>query len=277
MTEDAVSAADAWLEAAHAGQGFALRYPSDWRAYQGRGDRPLLLVGPGVASRPVVEAAAPPIPAGTGRDGYVDLQLASLGRLLTDLRLLGDTPPAWVTTRDGGCCAATARASSYSLSRCGPRWERGGHCRCLASASPPTTGASSRPSSASPPPLASPRPCPEERRDVRGEVATGVWRPRSGLYRDGLGGLDRPLPGMDGPGSGWATPTEGLRVLAAWDQHPDEPEQLAGPSGTVNLLAELGMVGPQGLHPLIRPSARRSPSRSSACCCGWARPRRLRA
>ncbi|MDP8931242.1 MAG: DUF1795 domain-containing protein [Actinomycetota bacterium] len=51
-----------------------------------------MLVGPGAASRPVVEAGAPPVPADMDFDGYVDLQLASLGRMLTDLRLLGNDP-----------------------------------------------------------------------------------------------------------------------------------------------------------------------------------------
>ncbi|MFN2556414.1 MAG: hypothetical protein ABR592_05990 [Nitriliruptorales bacterium] len=86
------SRTDGWVEAAHPDQGFTLRHPPDWRAHQGRGSRPLVLVGPGVASRPVAEAAAPPTPAAADLNGYVDVQLASLGRLLTDLRLISDDP-----------------------------------------------------------------------------------------------------------------------------------------------------------------------------------------
>lgn len=106
--------ADDWVKAAHADHGFTLRHPPDWRVFQGRGDRPLMLVGPGIAARPVVEAVAPAAPADTDLDNYVDLQLESLGRVLTDLRLLGDDP-AMVGHLEGRRLLCTYRQGIYLL------------------------------------------------------------------------------------------------------------------------------------------------------------------
>lgn len=106
--------ADDWVQAGHADHGFTLRHPPDWRALPGRGDRPLVLVGPGAASRPVIQAAAPRAPADTDLDGYVALQLESLGRLLTDLRLLGEEP-ARVSDLDGRRLLASYRQGIYLL------------------------------------------------------------------------------------------------------------------------------------------------------------------
>ncbi len=103
-----------WVEAAHADQGIALRHPPDWRALLGQGSRPLVVVGPGPGARPVVEAAAPLLPSADDLDTYVALQLESLGRLLTDLRLLDDGP-APVGELQGRRLLATYRQGVYLL------------------------------------------------------------------------------------------------------------------------------------------------------------------
>lgn len=106
--------ADDWVQAGHADHGFTLRHPPDWRALQGRGDRPLVLVGPSAAARPVIQAAAPRAPADTDLNGYIALQLESMGRLLTDLRLLGEEP-ARVSDLDGRRLLASYRQGIYLL------------------------------------------------------------------------------------------------------------------------------------------------------------------
>lgn len=73
-----------------------------------------MLVGPGAASRPVIQAAAPQAPADTGLDGYVALQLESMGRLLTDLHLLGEEP-ARMSDLDGRRLLASYRQGIYLL------------------------------------------------------------------------------------------------------------------------------------------------------------------
>ena len=105
---------DGWVEVTHASHGFSLRHPPDWRALQGQGNRPLVVVGPGPGPRPVVEAAAPLLPPAGDLDAYVALQLASLGRLLTDLRLL-DEGPAPVGAIDGRRLLTTYRQGVYLL------------------------------------------------------------------------------------------------------------------------------------------------------------------
>jgi len=114
MMERVQVLADDWVEAGHTDHGFTLCHPPDWRALQGWGDRPLVLVGPGAASRPVIQAAAPLAPADTELDGYVALQLESMGRLLTDLRLLGEEP-ARVSHFDGRRLLVTYRQGIYLL------------------------------------------------------------------------------------------------------------------------------------------------------------------
>lgn len=48
-------------------------------------------------------------------------------------------------------------------------------------------------------------------------------------------------------------PPSGLRALAGWDQRPRDRRMPADESEAASLLAQLGIVGPDGVHPLLQP------------------------